>query len=563
MLDWFFSLFQPAATPSVAQSVVVLCLAIAAGTVLGRVRVRGVSIGVAGVMFAGLTLGHFGFRLQPETLVFVRDAGLILFVYAIGLQVGPAFFTSLRREGLLFNALAVAAILLSTGLAVVIMLATGTGADNMVGVLSGAVTNTPGLGAAKAALADLARARPGRVFHDPANGYALAYPLGATGIILTLLILRAAFRIKTPAELERFDAEARQKYPRPENVRCRVTNPWAFGRTVGEVQRTVGGEGIIITRIRHSGSPHVATPGPDTVLEERDVVMVVGLPEEVGRAIAMLGRQSTDAIIFDEADTVTRHFFVTQDSAVQQSLAQLNLEGRFGAKVSRVYRAGLEFLAAPDFVVHYGDRLRVVGPAASMPGVQDALGDSIRRLSEPDLLPIFTGIILGVVVGSLPIAVPGLPVAVRPGLAAGPLVVAILISRFGGIGTLHSFLNQSAALFMREFGVALFLAAVGLTAGESFYRTFVEFGGWWWILYGACITLIPALVVGFVARAVFRLNYLQLAGVLGGAYTSPPTLAFTTTFFGSDIPAQAYAMVFPLALLLRILLAQLFVLYFF
>lgn len=562
MFEWLQLLFQPAAEPSIAQSVLVVCLTISFGMLLGKLSVRRVSLGMAGVLFVGIGMGHLGYRLHAQTLLFLRDAGLILFVYAIGLQVGPSFFASLRREGLRFNLLAAGGVLVGALVAAAVMAFSGLGADNMVGIMSGAVTNTPGLGAAQSVLGDLAKAHPEAHFNNPASGYAIAYPVGAVGVVVVLLLFKRIFRIDTAVELERFEAESLRKYPRPENRRCRVVNPAVVGMTVSAVEALVGGEGVIITRIKHSGDQTVHTPAPDTVLEERDVVMVVGLPDDVHRAAVLLGRESSDTLISEEKETVTRHFFVTRRGAAQLTLAQLNLEGRHGAKVSRVYRAGLEFLAAPHFVLHYGDRVRVVGPPEAMPEIQRLLGDSVKRLQEPELLPIFIGIVLGVVLGSIPVGFPGLPVPVRLGLAAGPLLVAIVISRFGGIGALHSFLNQSAALFMRDFGLCLFFAAVGIGAGKDFYRTFVDYGGWWWVLFGAIITFIPPLTMVIVGRKFLKINYLQLAGILGGAHTSPTSLAFSTAYFNSDIPAQAYAAVFPLATLLRILLAQLFVLYF-
>lgn len=562
MFDWLIEIFTPTETPSIGQSMAALGLAVVVGSIVGRIKIKKISIGIAGVLFAGLALGHLGFRLQAEVLLFVRDLGLLLFVYAIGMQVGPTFFASLRSEGLRFNLLAVGTILTGVFIAWLIMYFTHTPADQMVGIMSGAVTNTPGLGAAKSALGDLARQNPGQVYTDPANGYAITYPIGAIGAIAVMLLLKGVHRIDPQVSLERFEADSRMRNPRPERVKCRVVNPGVFGRTVADILHLIGGEGVVITRLKRSGTETVVSPRPETVLQERDVLMVVGLPEDVERAVAIIGRESTDMMIESEKEMITRDFYVTKTSAARKTLAQIDLENTYGARISRVYRAGLEFVGAPQFLLHYGDRVRVVGDAAHMEEVGKLLGDSVKDLQQTDLMAVFIGILLGIILGALPVALPGLPVSVRLGMAAGPLLVAIFLSHFGGIGRIKIFLNPSAQFFMRDFGICLFFAAVGIGAGKNFYEIFMKYGGWWWVLYGVAITFIPLLAAAWFGYFVMKINYLQLIGILGGSYTSPPSLAFSTGFFGTDVPAQAYAAVFPLATLVRILVAQLFVLYF-
>lgn len=559
-MDWLRDLFQPSDSPTVAQSLVAMSIAIVLGLILGKASFRKVSIGVAGVMFAGLIVGHLGYGLHKETLFFVRDIGLILFVYAIGTQVGVSFFSSFKQEGLLFNALAVGTVFFTGILTYLIMQVTGTGIDNMVGIMSGSVTNTPGLGAAQAVINDIVKARPELQLNNPANGYAIAYPIGVVGVIFAMLIVKAVFRVDIAASFRSYEAQSVKKNPRPVNIKCRITNEEVYGKTIRQVLKDIGSRDLIISRHKRSGSEEVTFAHAGTVLKDRDVVMLVGMPSEVEKAIQYLGRPSSDMFIMAEKEAVVNTFFVTNKEAVRKSLAQLDLQGRYDVRATRVFRSGLEMIADPNLVLHFGDRVRVVGDPEAMQDVSELLGNSEKQLQEPELLSLFVGIILGLIVGSLPIFIPGLPVPVKLGMAAGPLIVAIVMSRYGGIGRIHSYLNQSAAMFLKDFGICLFFAAVGISAGETFYETFVGNNGWWWIVYALLINLVPVLLLAWIGLRIFRINYLQLIGLMGGSYTSPPSLAFSTSYFATDIPAQAYATVFPLVTLARILVAQLLVL---
>ena len=560
MFDFLKSLLLPVAEPNAAQTVIAVGLAAAFGILLGKIKVAKVSIGVAGVLFTGILLGHFGYRLNLATMDFLRDFGLILFVYAIGLQVGPSFFSSLKNEGLLLNALTACAIILSVVITIFILKTTGTAPENMVGIMSGAVTNTPGLGAAKNALNDIASANPGKTFGNPADGYAIAYPFGAIGEILMILLVKKIFRINVKTEIEKFEAQRQLQYPHPSNVKVRITNPSVFEKTISEIQHEIGD--LIITRLKNSGSTIVITPNENTVLQERDVLMLVGLPEQLNKAVEILGRKSEDTFVLSDEEVETRDVTVTNSKSALKSLAQLNFEAAYNTKVTRIFRAGSELIAKPEFVLHFGDTVRMVGPKTSLKEAVKQLGNSAKKLQEPELATVFIGIMLGLLLGSIPFMIPGLPVPVKLGIAAGPLLVAIFISRYGGLATLHSYMNQSAILFMRDFGICLFFAAVGINAGKTLVSSFVENNGWMWMFYGICITAIPVLLLGLVARLVFKINFLRIAGIMGGTYTSPPTLTFCNSFFKSDIPAQAYATVYPLAIILRILAAQLFVLTF-
>ena len=533
----------------------------ATGIALGKIRFRKISLGIAGVLFTGILAGHFGYRIDLKTLDFLRDAGLILFVYAVGMQVGPSFFSSFKKDGLLFNTLAIGTILSGALTTILLYKFTSTGMDNMVGIMSGAVTNTPGLGAAKAALHDVASKRPNLVMNDPANAYAITYPFGVLGVILLMLAAKSLFKIDIKNEIDRFEQGIKISYPTPGSGKCRVTSPMFIGKAI-EFFLEQSQLPVIISRLKHSGSTIVESPSNNTILKERDVLMLVGLPDDVNKAIAMLGYRSSDLFIESQEKTLTKSFLVTHNNAIQKSIEQLNLEDNYGSRITRVYRSGLELLATPSLVLHYGDKVRVVGDQLSLEKIAKLLGNSEKRLTEPQLLSIFLGVVLGIGIGSIPLLLPGLSAPVKLGLAAGPLLVALVISRYGGIATIHSFLNQSAMLFMKDFGICLFFAAVGLHAGESFYTTFVTFNGGIWVLYGICITVIPLLLLVLVARLMFRMNYLPLLGLIAGTYTDPAALAFSASYFKSDLPTQAYATVYPMATIMRILVAQLLVLYF-
>jgi putative transport protein len=536
--------------------------AIAGGVLLGRIKVARVSLGAAGVLFVGLALGHLQYSLHLETMHFIRDFGLILFVYAVGLQVGPSFFSSLKKEGLVLNSIALSAVALSFIIAWLIMRSSGTSAEHMAGIMTGAVTNTPSLGAAKSVLKEVAATQPGRNFGDPANGYAIAYPFGAIGEILLIILFQRLFRINLQKEQAAFEARRAQEYPHPASLKCRVTNPDAFGKTLVDVLGTELMKEVIVTRLKSSGTTKVLTPSAGTILHERDVLMLVGLPQELEKAIGRMGRSSSDTFITSDEEIETRDITVTRSKAAQQTLAQLNFDAQYGVKVTRIFRAGMELVANPEFVIHVGDTLRMVGPKMQLKEAETVLGNSRNRLSEPELATIFIGIILGLLLGSVPLAIPGLPVPVKLGIAAGPLLIAIFISRYGGLAHLHSYMNQSAAWFMRDFGICLFFAAVGISAGKTLYENFMTNNGWWWLLYGMAITATPVVFIALVARLVFKINFLQIAGMIGGTYTSPPTLAFCNGYFKGDVPAQAYATVYPLVTIARILAAQLFILLF-
>ena len=561
MFDWFNTLFSPNPHPDITQSLIVLLIAISVGFFVGKIRIGSISLGVAAVMFVGLFLGHYGFRMDESILVFVRDFGLILFVYGIGIQVGPSFFSSFKKDGLLFNLLAVGTVLLGGLITYFIHVITKIDIENAVGLMSGSVTNTPGLGAAKSTLQEIQNKFPSKVFSDPTIAYAITYPLGVIGIITTIVLSKLVLKINFAKELFICN-DSTDKSEVIIHEKCRVTNSAIFGKSIYEIFKEFDIHNIIISRLKNSGSQVVYSPSLDTKIHEKDVIMVVGAPKNVEQFIKRIGKVSTDLFIESEHDVVTKNIFVTKKSSTHKTLAELDLYNKFNLKVTRVFRSGMELLAQPNLRLNYGDRLKIVGNKEAISEVEKIIGNSEKRLLEPDFLSLFGGLIIGIIIGSIPIFIPSLPVPLKLGFAAGPLLTALVISRYGGIGVIHSYINNGAVHFMKDLGICLFFAAVGIHAGASFYENFIKFNGWLWIYYGCYITLIPLVILVLIGRFVFKLNFFQLVGIMSGAYTDPAALAFSTKYLDSDIPMQAYATVYPMVTIFRIFIAQLLILLF-
>ncbi len=561
MLEWLETLLLPVENPTVTQSIVAIMLAIGAGIFFGRLKMGKITFGVSAVMFTGLILGHFGYRIQPGILDFIRDFGLILFVYGIGLQVGPSFFSSFRNEGLKFNILAVSTVLLGGVIAIALYYVTGLKMENLVGIMSGSVTNTPGLGAAKNTLEEIKNSFPDRVFDDPAIGYAITYPLGVFGIIGTIILTKILLKIDPDDEMKQFRKSKINRELPLIHKKMRVTNPEFFGKTIFQVIKDFGKD-IVISRLKHSGSEAVKSPTLDIKLQNRDVLMLVGMDEDVDEFIALLGRPSTDLFIESDSDLRNKNIFVTKESVIHKNLAELDLFNTYDLKVTRVFRAGREILPRPSLELFYGDKLRVIGSDEAIAQVENIIGNSEKKLLEPDFLSLFGGLLLGVILGSIPIVIPSLPVPIKLGFAAGPLIVALLISRYGGISFIHSYINNGAIYFMKDLGICLFFAAVGIHAGEGFYENFIKYNGWNWLLYGSAITFIPLIIMLVVGRFFMKINFLQLAGIMSGSYTDPAALSFSTNYLDSDIPIQSYAQVYPLVTIFRIFVASLLILIF-
>lgn len=552
-MNWLIDLWQGS---SPAHTVLVLSAVIASGVVIGHARIFGISLGIAGVLFAGLFFGHFQFTVNQEVIEFAREFGLILFVFTIGLQLGPSFFASLRRQGLTLNLLAAAIVFLGVGVAVGIHFLLGIPLSVIVGLLSGAVTNTPGLGAAQQALKETLP-----LVTDSADvsgmAYAVAYPFGIIGIILTMILVRAVFRISVPQESAELEKTLSPAGHAPQNFNIRVSNSRLDGEEVSSLAGLVQAD-FVISRILRGDA--VMSPQADTKIEMGDVFHVVSSRENAEKLAIVVGEIIELDVRSFPSHLTTRNILVTRNEAVGKTMRELDLLHRYTVTITRLHRAGIELVAKPGMRLNFGDRITVVGDENSINKAASELGNSLKQLNHPNILPIFIGIIIGVLVGSIPFDVPGVPAPVKLGLAGGTLLVAIVLSRIGKIGPVVWYLPQSANLALREIGITLFLACVGLKSGGKFVATLTHGDGLMWMALGATITLVPLLVVAFAGRAFFKLNYLSLCGLLAGSMTDPPALSFASQLTGSDAPAVTYASVYALVMFLRILTAQAIVL---
>ena len=541
---------------SVAHAILVLSLTICTGLLLGQVRVMRVSLGVGGVLFAGLLLGHLRITVDPGTMDFVREFGLILFVYAIGLQVGPGFFASLRRQGLRLNLLAAGIVLGGTALAALVAWLSGVGVPMAVGLLSGAVTNTPSLGAAQQALQDLPKA-PADAVQLLGIGYALAYPFGIFGILGTIHLVRRLFSIDAETERKIFQRRERHGAQPIVTKDFEVANPNLAGKTVDELLELTG-RGVVVTRVYREGVQRIAAHGLPLAIG--DALHAVGTPARLEAFRVIVGKESDLGLPAMPSEITFRPVVVTKKAVVGKEIDELGLDEAYGVIVTRVIRAGVEFTPAKGVSISFGDRLMCVGEATALDRAARELGDSRDDLEKPQIVPIFVGIALGVLVGSWPIDIPGVPAPVKLGLAGGPLLVAIFLARLGKVGPILVYMPNAAKSLLREFGIALFLATVGLKAGEKLGPVLISRHGLLWVALGALITVVPLVVGGIVARAVMKLDFVTITGVLSGSMTDPPALAYASELFGNDAPSIAYATVYPLTMLLRVVLAQLFVL---
>ena len=542
----------------VAHSVLILALVIALGIALGKLKIAGVKLGVTWILFVGIAASHFGMRLDEHLVHFVKEFGLILFVYSIGLQVGPSFFSSFKKGGITLNMLAVAIVFFGVIITYVLYLVTGLPITTMVGILSGAVTNTPGLGAAQQAYSDMT----GIDSPDTALGYAVAYPLGVIGIILSMMAIRWIFRIDFAEENKAMTAWDQDSVSR-EAVRISVAveNPFVDRKTVLQLKRLINRH-FVVSRILHQNG-NIDIANAQTPLSVGDKVLIVTTTDNIDFIVDFIGEKiDMDKEEWEKLDHqfISRRIMITKPKLNGKYIGELKLRSGYGVTVTRVNRAGVDLIPNHNLQLQMGDRVTVVGSEASINAVSKILGNSMRRLNEPNLIPIFIGIFLGVVLGSIPIMIPGIPQPVKLGLAGGPLVVSILISRFGPHYKLVTYTTMSANLMLREVGISLFLACVGLGAGEGFVRTIIHEGGYHWIGYGAIITILPLLIVGIFARKVLKINYYTLMGLSAGAMTDPPALAYSNGVAGNDMPSVGYATVYPLTMFLRILTAQLLIL---
>ena len=553
-MDWINTLFFGT---GIGHSILLVAMVIFIGILLGKIKIAGISLGITWILFVGIIFSHFNMRMDGHALHFLKEFGLILFVYSVGLQVGPGFFSSFKKGGMTLNMLAVLIVFLGVSITYVIYRLTGLPITTMVGILSGAVTNTPGLGAAQQAFFDVA----GREGTDIAMGYAVAYPLGVVGIILAILSIRYLFRIDFSQENEAIQNAQEEKAARATHVSIQVKNPALFGKEVSEIAMLIDKK-FVISRVLHEDAG-IEIAYSRTHLEKGDKLFVIAAKQDIEAIVAFIGeRLPMHRADWEQMDAtlVSRRIVITRSEINGKALGEMHLRSGFGVNVTRVNRSGVDLVASPGLELQIGDRVTVVGTEKQVGNVEKILGNSLRRLREPNLVPIFLGIAFGILLGSIPFTFPGIPQPVKLGLAGGPLIIAILISRFGPHYKLVTYTTMSANLMMREIGISLFLACVGLDAGSGFVETVVN-GGYAWIGYGFIITFVPLIIVGMVARMVYKINYFTLMGLLAGSTTDPPALAYSNAIAGNDLPSVGYATVYPLTMFLRVLTAQLLVLF--
>ena len=558
-MEWLTQLFTN--SESVAHIALLYAVVIAIGVYLGKIKVGGVSLGVTFVLFAGIVAGHIGFTAPVDILTFVQDFGLILFVFMIGLQVGPGFFESFGMAGIKLNGLAATMIVLN----ILVMFGCyyvffdtkdNTSLPMMVGTLYGAVTNTPGLGAANEALGSVYGENAPQI----ASAYACAYPLGVLGIIGAIILVRVICKIKLEKEEEQLSAlEGAKATQKPYKMHLEVTNKYLEGKTLLQVHDFLNRD-FVVSRLVHEGE--LSIPNRNTIFHLGDQMLIVCAEADQEAIMAFIGPKLD--IDFEQQDQplVSKRIVVTNPRINGKSFGQMHFSSVYGVNVTRVTRHGMELFASPSLPLQVGDRIMVVGPEDAVDRVANKMGNSIKRLDAPNIATIFVGIIMGIIFGSLPIAIPGMPVPLKLGIAGGPLIIAILIGRYGYKIKLVTYTTTSANMMLREIGLVLFLASVGIKAGAGFYNTVVEGDGLLYVLAGFLITIIPILFVGPIARMKFKFNYFTIAGMISGSYTDPPALAYSNSICSKEAPAVGYSTVYPLSMFLRILTAQLVVLFF-
>ena len=553
-MDWIVDLFTGG---SVAHSILVYSLVIALGVMLGKVKFFGISLGTTFVLFVGILMGHLGLSVDSGVLHFIREFGLILFIFSIGMQVGPGFFSSFKKGGLVLNGLAMLLIGLNIVVALVIYYGVGdVRLTDLVGILSGAVTNTPGLGAAQQAFSDLRHIDAPSI----AAGYAIAYPMGVLGVILSFIILRYALRIDKSEE----EAAAKRGMGHLETMTLntfsiQVTNQMVFGDSIKQIRDILKRDFMVSKIIRKNSDKRDEVVNGRTIIEEGDILQIVAHPTVEEPITALLGEKVQVSEEKYGKDLITRRIRITKPGINGKSISQLQIRSSLGTNITRVNRNGVDLIATPQLKLQLGDRVTVVGTELAIAHTEKVLGNQMKRLNYPNLIPIFLGIMLGCIVANIPFFIPGINENLRLGLTGGPLVVAILIGYFGPKYNLVTYNTISANLMLREIGLCIFLACVGLGTGEQFIQTVATESGMTWILYGIAITMIPIIIGGIIGRYVFHINYYTLLGVLAGANTNPSALAYVREQTSADAPSVGYANVYPFAMFLRIVTIQIII----
>lgn len=559
-MDWLINLFTT--TDSVAHIVLLYAVVIAIGVYLGKIKVGGISIGVTFVLFAGIAAGHIGFTAPANILSFLQEFGLILFVFMIGLQVGPGFFESFRKGGITLNLLSTVMVLLNVGVMFACYYIFFDTSDPknlpmMVGTLYGAVTNTPGLGAANETLYSIFS--KGEV-PQIASGYACAYPLGVLGIIGATIAIKYIFGIKLDKEEEELTKEEEENDSvKPHFMDIEVTNSYLEGKTLAQVHNFLNRD-FVCSRILHEG--HVSIPNGSTVFHIGDKLFVVCAENDAEAIIAFIGPVINIDWKKQDEPMVSKRILVTRSAINGKTLGQMHFSSAYGVNVTRVTRQGMDLFASPSLSLQVGDRIMVVGPEDAVNRVTAVMGNSIKRLDAPNIATIFVGIFIGILFGSIPIALPGIPVPIKLGIAGGPLIIAILIGRYGYKVHLVTYTTTSANMMLREIGLMMFLASVGIKAGDGFLETVIQGDGLKYVYTGFFITIIPIFIIGIIARKKYKFNYFTIMGMIAGTYTDPPALAYANSICSKEAPAVGYSTVYPLSMFLRIFTAQIIVLFF-
>lgn len=533
---------------SIASTLVLYSFVIAAGIYIGKIRIAGVSLGVTFVLFVGILMGHFGYMVDSNVLKFVREFGLILFIFSIGLQVGPGFFSSFKKGGMRLNFLAVLVIVLNVAIVLgIYFFGNVSDISALVGVMSGAVTNTPGLAAAQQTITQMT-STPEQA-NLMASGYAAAYPLGVVGIILSMFVIKWIFRINTDDEVRKIEQEQEDSHLKPFLLTCKVANTLVDGRTMAQLHDIVHTNFVVSRLMGADGVVNI--PKSTTQIHTGDLLLIVCSAQDADRFKAVIGPEVEMDWESTPTPVYSRRIVVTKSEYNGVALGSLRLHNGYKLNCTRVNRAGVDLLAAPNLRLQMGDRITVVGNLEDIDRLASRLGNSMKRLNQPNLITIFVGIILGIILGSIDIGF-----GMKLGLAGGPLVVAILLSRFGYKAKLVTYTSSSASLLLRELGICLFLASVGISAGKDFAASVFNTTGMWWVIWGFVITVVPLIIVGCIARGHDKINLLSIMGLMSGGCTDPPALAYANNSTGNDAPAVAYSTVYPLTMFLRVVAAQ-------
>lgn len=550
-MEYFKNLFI---SPSIVSTVIYLCLTALLGLLAGKLEIKKIKLGVAGVLFSGLLIAHFGAPIDEHVLHFVRDFGLILFVYSIGIDMGPRFFSSFKKDGITLNLMATGIVLGGFGIAYLIYYVTDMSPAAVVGILCGAVTNTPSLGTAQQVITEQGGAIASSAT-ETGMAYALAYPLGILGIIITMLLIRLFFSIKISKEVEEYNETLGGNETKLQSVEITVANPNLLGKNINYIKHIMDRE-LAVSRIFRNGEYLLAAD--EEVLQSGDILYGVSAQNMIDNLELKIGKVVVAEKSEIEGPLAAINILVTNSSIAGKTIEQVGIYRRYPANITRILRSGMKILPTLNTTLELGDTVKVVGKKEILKDVRKELGDSVKELAKPNIISIFLGIFLGIMVGSIPIFIPGLPAPAKLGLAGGPLLVAILLGYRGRIGNLSFYMTPGANLFMKELGIILFLSCVGLLSGGRFVETIVN-GGWYWILYGAVITFVPIMIVGIIGR-MLHINYLKICGCIAGSMTDPPALEFANDIAPVQAQSTAYATVYPLTMFLRVLLAQIFVL---